>query len=141
VSELDLSSFIAQELAFDGVRAEAHARDASRGRGVTWSGLGPEPWRARSAAQVEASARARLACLQAWRASAAGRFLAAVANAQHAAEMAHVAGEAARAAIARGMDPGASSCRQAADALEAEGRALLAAARAARRALASTNVG
>ena len=140
-SHPDLPSFITQELAFEGARVDAHAREAARSRGVAWSGLGPEPWRPRSAAQVEASARARLERLQAWRASAAGRFLAAVASAQRAAETAHVAGEAARAAVARGMDHGANSCRQAADALEAEGRALLAAARAARRALALRDAG
>jgi hypothetical protein len=94
-----------------------------------------EPWRPRSASRLQTDAAARLGALQAWRDSIRGRFLAAVAKAQRAAADAHLAGETARSAVARGSDGEAGHCAAAARSLESQGRALLAAARAARRVL------
>jgi hypothetical protein len=102
---------------------------------VTWSALGPDPWRPRPDAAIKAAAQAQLQRLRSWRTSASGRFLAAVAEGQRAAERAHLAGETARAAVASGTEHAAAQCSAAAEALESEGRALILAARAARRAL------
>lgn len=103
---------------------------------MTWSALGPDPWRPRPDAAINDAAQARLQRLRSWRASASGRFLAAVADGQRAAERAHLAGETARATVAAsGAEHAAAQCRAAAEALESEGRALILAARAARRAL------
>jgi hypothetical protein len=120
----------------DIVSVEAWRQEAARHRGVCWSGLALLPTPARSEDQIQAVATARLERLRAWRASASGRFLVAVSRAQQAAEAAHIAAESARAAVARGLERPTPNCRGVADTLEAQGRALLAAARAARCALA-----
>jgi hypothetical protein len=116
----------------------AWRREAARNRGVCWSGPPLEPPRPRSEEDRVTAARTRHQALQDWRASPAGRYLAAVSRAQQAAEAAHLAGESARAAVARGFPSSASSCHGAAEALEAQGLAIVAAARAARDALAAS---
>jgi hypothetical protein len=132
----DRRTLLDDERRRDDVAFEAWRREAARHRGVCWSGLALQPSPARSEDQLQAAAAVRLAKLQAWRATAAGRFLAAVSRAQQAAEAAHIAAESARAAVARGLERPTPNCRGVADTLEAQGRALLAAARAARCALA-----
>ncbi|WP_331537790.1 hypothetical protein [Phenylobacterium sp.] len=132
---LDWLDLLDDERRRDATGVRAWRQEVDRHRGVCWSGLALQPPRTRSEDQLEAAAQARLRKLQAWRASATGRFLAAVSRAQQAAEAAHFAGESARAAVSRDFEGSASVCRGAADMFDAQGRALLAAARAARRAL------
>jgi len=132
----DFESVLADERRRDAVRRSLAAREAERFRGVCWSGLGPGPAPPEASEdQLRAVAAARHACLKDWRASRRGRLMAAVSKAQQAAEQAHLASEAARAALARGDGSAHGSCRSAADVMEAQARALIAAARAARRAL------
>lgn len=131
----EAATLLAEEIARDQVRAATQANETARSRGVAWSGLGPDRWVPRSRARLEADAAGRLTELRAWRKSATGRFLTAVARAQRAAAAAHLAGETARDALARDFDAELDRCLAAARRLEAEGRALVAAAHAARRAL------
>jgi hypothetical protein len=131
------SDLLDDERRRDAAGALAWRREAERNRGVCWSGPALQPAPRRSSEEIESAARARAQVQQAWRTSPAGRFLAAVGNAQQAAEAAHLAGESGRAAVARGFEASAAGCRRAAEALEAQAHALLSAARAA---VAATNL-
>lgn len=133
--DAEFARMAAEEAAWEERRAAAHASDVERSGGVAWSGLGPEPFSPRSAARIEADAAARLLALRRWRATCQGRFLISVARAQRAAADAHLAGEAARDAVARDFDAERDRCSAAARTLETHAQILLAAARAARRAL------
>ncbi len=99
-------------------RADAHQRDLVAVRGVAWSGLGPQPFRPRKPAALRGDSARRAAMQEAWRASAAGRTLVALAEVERQAE-------AIRAALAR--DPSQD--------LHARGRALSDAAQDVLRAL------
>jgi hypothetical protein len=90
------------EQAAEAARARHGAREAARCAGVAWSGLAPEPFRPRSEHRLARDAAQRLAALQHWRRSRAGRLLAAMAQAERAIE-------AVRACVARGL--GASDAR------------------------------
>ncbi|WP_374576087.1 hypothetical protein [Phenylobacterium sp.] len=127
----DLNRLIALEQSTDRAQIAARDREAARHGGVAWSGFSPPPVAPRPAAALAAEAREKLARLHSWRASSAGRLLAAVAESQRAAAAAHAAGEAARAALSRGASSGVEGCATAAE--EMADRAL-AACRAARRA-------
>ena len=130
-----VSAILAVERRREAVRAAAHAREARRYEGVAWSGFAPEAYRPRTAAALETAAAAILARRKAWREGTPGRILSAVAMAQSAAESAHAAGEAIRAALSRDAERELDRCAQMMAAMEAQGLALLAAARAAREAL------
>jgi hypothetical protein len=130
------------DLALAHIRLRERARrrmaelDQERARGVCWSGCGPEPRPAqRSERDLRAEAAARSADLREWRASGQGRFSSAVGQAFRAAERVCLAVETVRAALARGDDSVLNRCREAADALEAQGLDMVSAAQAARRAL------
>jgi hypothetical protein len=110
----------------EAVRAAAHAREAARQRGVSWSGLGPGPFRRRSPGEINTAAQAMASALEAWRASRRGRLNAALARVQALARAAHAAAEQAQAALARDAD---GPCPLAD--LAAHATALLAAAREA----------
>jgi hypothetical protein len=97
-------------------RAAMHEQEARRQAGVAWSGLAPDPFRPRSTAALAAMANTRLAALQRWRASAPGRLLAAMIQAERAVE-------ALRAGVARGLQTEAMSCAQALHDLESAARA------------------
>lgn len=141
MKDVEFDRLLACEVARDQVWASARQSEAERARGVCWSGVGPDPWTRRSEAELADAARARRARLSAWRTSAEGRFLTALAHAEDAVQAAHQSVENGRAAVSRGLDHGRAVCDAAADVLEANGRALLAAALAARRALAETAPG
>ncbi|MFN3522222.1 MAG: hypothetical protein ACK4YQ_08225 [Phenylobacterium sp.] len=127
----DLSRLIALEQAIDRAHISARDREAARHRGVAWSGFAPPPALVRPPQALDAEAREKLARLDAWRASDAGRLLAAIAESQRAAAAAHAAGEAARAALARNPREPTEGCMAAAEEMAAR---TLAACRAARRA-------
>ena len=133
----DLSALTALERARDRLWSSAHHLEQDRCGGVCWSGMGPDPWRPRDETRIRADAALRLQRLEAWRASADGRLLACVSDCQRAAQAAYLAAESARAAISRGLSHNAAHCDAEVAAIAAQGRALLAAARAARRALAA----
>jgi len=132
----EIEASVAQERRLDVATRRSAEQQYERERGVRWSGCGPDPVPSpRSETQIRAAAAARLAGLRAWRSSTKGRLSAAISQAQRAAERAHAVAGAAYGALAR-EDGGASArCRDAADAIEAQGRDLIAAARAAREAL------
>jgi hypothetical protein len=133
---LGIETAVAQERSLDAVARRSAEQQHERERGVRWSGCGPDPVPGpRSEAQLREAAAARLARLQAWRASAKGRLSAAVSQAQRAAERAHAAADAALGALARGETSFSRSCRDAADVIEAQGRDLIATACATREAL------
>ncbi|HVI33828.1 hypothetical protein [Phenylobacterium sp.] len=96
-------------------RAQAHAREAARHRGVCWSAMGPGPYRPPAPERLEAEAALRLAALDAWRKGGPGRLCAALAEAQRAVE-------AARGAVSRGLDREAERCRRALAELETAAR-------------------
>ncbi|MET0271674.1 MAG: hypothetical protein ABW360_01655 [Phenylobacterium sp.] len=108
------------------MRVRLHGREAARQHGVAWSGLGPDPHRPRDAQALAADAARRLAARRAWSESPCGRLTAALAEIQRAAQAAHAAAEAARAALSRDPErhPGLAE-------LQAEARALHIAVRAA----------
>jgi hypothetical protein len=91
------------EEAADAARALAHRRDAGRHAGVAWSGLAPDPFRGRTAEALAREAAARLAALQRWRQSRAGRLVAAMTEAERAVERV-------RACIARGLAANDARC-------------------------------
>jgi hypothetical protein len=122
------------ELAREAVRAVAHAREAARYSGVSWSGFAPSPYEPRSVEALEAAAKVAEARRKAWRASPAGKVLSAVSAAQAAAEAAHRAAEDVRAAQNRDGQGDVARRKTAAAEVEAQARALLAAARALRQA-------
>ena len=131
----ELERLVAEEHAHEVTRRDVHRRGARRYNGVAWSGMAPDPWPERSREKLQSDAAARLAELVAWRASAEGRLIAAVTAAQQAASRAHTAGDAVRAAVNRNFESERDVCVAAAAAVEREGRRLVTAARAARRAL------
>lgn len=78
-------------------RAAAHRRDLEAAGGVAWSGLGSQPFRPLALEALQAEERRRRERLAAWRTSAAGRALAALAEVERQAA-------AIRAALARDPD-------------------------------------
>lgn len=132
----EIEAAIAQERRLDAVARRCSEQQHERERGVRWSGCEPDPTPSpRSETQLHAAAASRLAELRAWRFSATGRLSAAISQARRAAERAHAAADAAHGALSRGDSALSGRCRDAADAIEAEGQDLIAAARAAREAL------
>lgn len=127
----DLSRLIALEQSIDRAEFAARRREAVRSAGVSWSGFAPHPLAPRTSDALASDARAKLARLQTWRTSAAGRLLEAVAETQRAAAAAHAAGERARSALSRNPTTPLTTCQ--ADAADMAASAL-AACRAARRA-------
>lgn len=130
----ELSNWLDAEIQAEQWRQARAARAAARHRGVCWSGLGAEAHQARTAEELLAEARAKLARRRAWRDSPSGGFMLAVAESQVAARAAHEAAERARAACSRDADGEAEVCAAAARELESQARALLASALVARRA-------
>jgi len=136
----EIDAVIARERRLDAVARRCAEQQFERERGVRWSGCGPDPApSSRSEAQLRDAAAASLAGIQAWRSSANGRLSAAISQAQRAAERAHAAAGAAYGALTRGDGASSGRCRDAADAFEAQGRDLIAAAHAAREALRVTD--
>jgi hypothetical protein len=132
----ELEAMVGEERRRDLVRRRLAALEAERARGVAWSGLGPAPPPPPpSEAQLREAAVRKMASLEAWRRSGPGRLVSAVGRAQRAAEQACLAAETARAALARADGSANACCSSAAEVMELQGRTLLAAARAARRAL------
>ena len=99
------------EQAADKARALAADRDLRRHAGVTWSGLAPQPATPRTAEACAQAADARLAALQHWRLTRAGRLLAAMREAERAVESV-------RACVARGLAGSDARCGLALGALE-----------------------
>ena len=99
------SHLFAAEVAADAVRIENRRGDLARHRGVTWSGLGPDPISPRSPAELRAAAEARLAARRDWSLSSPGLLISAIAACQAAAHRAHAIGERARAGVARDEPP------------------------------------
>jgi hypothetical protein len=133
----DFHRALAQERRKDALSRCMAEQDLERARGVCWSGYSPPPHPApRSDRDLRTAAMAQCAALRDWRASDVGRLSAAVGLARRAAEQANLAADAAGAALSRGGDTLTLRCHEAADALEARGRDLIAAAQAARSALA-----
>jgi hypothetical protein len=131
-----LEGMVLDERRRDLVRRRLAAQEAERARGVSWSGLGPGPLPPpTSEALLREAAGRRFADLESWRRSRPGRLVSALSRAQRAAEQACLAAETARAALARADGSANACCSSAAEVMEAQGRTLLAAARAARRAL------
>lgn len=75
-------------------RAQAHQRDVGRAQGVTWSGLGTDAFRPRTAAALQGDAARRAADIEGWRRTRAWRACSALAEVERHAE-------AIRAALAR----------------------------------------
>jgi hypothetical protein len=119
----ELEHLRAAEHRAEAARAAAHDREATRQHGVSWSGLGAEPFRRRSPGEINTAALGMAAALSAWRASRRGRLNAALVRVQTLARAAHAAADEAQAALAR--DPEAC-CPLAA--LQAHAKALLTAA-------------
>lgn len=136
-SEFD--RLLRSEVAAEGQRARAHAREAARHGGVAWSGCAPEPFRARSADEIRETARRKAEDRATWRRTASGRFLAATTAGQRAAAAAHQACERARAAWSRDFDGEVAACAAAAEDMKAEALRLLASARLARQAALSAD--
>lgn len=130
----ELERLIAAETDAEAVRLTLAQRELSRGRGVAWSGMSSTPAAETPPDMLHARARTRLAARQAWRASADGGFVIAVAHCQAAARQAFTTAERARAGVAR--EEAAEWRRQVLDELAAQARALAAGVRQARRALA-----
>ena len=128
----DFWAALALESGTESARARWSLEEANRGRGVCWSGLGPDPYAPCSPEELQDRARRRIEIARAWRATAHGGFLQAVAEAQRAAETAHAAAESARAASSRDFAAEASRCALRAREMEQCGRRLVAAARRAR---------
>lgn len=97
----EVAQLLAAEIAADAAKFEHRQRELVRHRGVNWSGLGPEPMRARSLSSLQATAETKLAARRRWSGSSKGRILAAIAACQAAAQRAHAVGERARAGLAR----------------------------------------
>ena len=95
-----LNQAIANERAKVAADFKAHAREAVRSRGVSWSGMGPGEYVAPTEAEIAARAKAAVSRAQAASASPAGRFLACVVGVQ-------------KAAIAQGKDALANACEDA----------------------------
>ncbi|MDP3854370.1 hypothetical protein [Phenylobacterium sp.] len=130
----EFAAWLAAEIQAEQWRQARADRAAARHRGVCWSGLGQGPYEPQGAEALLAEARAKFARRRAWRDSPAGGFMRAVTESQVAACAAHEAAEQARAACSRDANGEAGACAAAASELEAQARALLASAKAARRA-------
>lgn len=117
---------LAFEIVADAARAASSSREARRHRGVSWSGMAPEPFTPRTAEQLQACAQDRLTAHRAWREGPEGAFVTAVANCQAAAKEAFALAERARAGAARG-EPSEWRRRLAED-LAIQARTILAAA-------------
>jgi len=123
---LTFQQAIANERAKVAADFKAHAREAVRSRGVSWSGMGPGEYVAPTEAEIVASAKAAVSRAQAASASPAGRFLACVASAQRVAvtqgkfDLADAC-EAGRSAYSRGLDSNLVSAARALDDMEALG--------------------
>ncbi len=122
---------IAAETSADAARFALQEREQGRHRGVSWSGMTPEPQTC-SPEAIQVRAQSRLALREAWRASSEGAFVSAVADCQAAARAAFTTAERARAGSARG-EP-AEWRLQVLDDLASQARALAAGVRQARRA-------
>lgn len=101
MGSLEIHRLIASETAADATRLDLQNREMGRHRGVSWSGMAPEP-PPHSPEAIVARAQARLARREAWRASSEGAFISAVADCQAAARAAFATAERARAGSARG---------------------------------------
>jgi hypothetical protein len=128
----DLTGLLGAERSAEHARRQLHAQDAWRHRGVSWSGLSSGPFEPQSELALQKATEGRLAARQIWRATPAGRFLSAIAQAQQAAEAAHTVGETARASVARNFEAELQTCAAAADELERHAQALITTARLAR---------
>lgn len=113
---------LAAEIAAEAARVEHRQRDLTRHRGVSWSGLGPEPVEARSSMSLQAAAETKLLARRAWDGSPKGRLVSAIAACQAAAHRAHAVGERARAGAVR--DEPIEWCSQALQDLSSELRTL-----------------
>lgn len=130
MGSLELQHLIAAETAAEAARYALQDRELGRHRGVSWSGMAPEP-PAHSPEAIQVRAQARLARREAWRVGD-GAFVSAVADCQAAARAAFTTAERARAGSARG-EP--SEWRlQILEELASQARALAAGVRHARRA-------
>ncbi|MDP3660145.1 hypothetical protein [Phenylobacterium sp.] len=130
-----LEAVLDEEVSREAVRREIHARDARRYSGVAWAAMSPDPWPERPVERLRADAASRLNERAAWRASAEGRLVEAVDQAQQAAVSAHLSADAVRACVSRGLSGELDHCAAAAAALERHARRLLVTARAVRRRL------
>ena len=120
---LTFQQAIANERAKVAADFKAHAREAVRSRGVSWSGMGPGEYVAPTEAEIVSRAKAAASRAQAASASPAGRFLACVASAQRVAvtqgkfDLADAC-EAGRNACSRGLDSNLVSAARALDDME-----------------------
>ncbi len=130
----ELRGLIALEQSIDRAQVAAWAREARRARGVAWSGFGSARPVERSPNALADGAAVKLAARRAWRMSAVGQLLAAVAETQRAAAAAHSAGDQIRAAIARSEETSAAACLAASLQLSQLTHAACRSARRARRA-------
>ena len=137
-ADQEIARLVEAEFAAEACRAAAHAREAARHRGVTWSACGPDAFVPTPGAELLGRARRLQAGRSAWRETAAGRFAKAVAEGQRIAGAAHQACERARAAWSRDFAGEAGACLAAAVELENLAQRLADAARRARGAAAST---
>lgn len=128
-----IAQLLTAEVAADAARVEHRRRKLARHRGVTWSGMTPEPAEPRSLASLYVAAESRLAARERWGASLSGRLVAAVGACQAAAQRAHAAGERIRAGASRGETP--EWCRLALEDLSNEVHGLIASLDEARRLL------
>ena len=130
----ELERLIDAETVAEAARLTLMQRELSRGHGVAWSGMTPEPPPPCPPATLRVRAETRLAARRAWRASPDGGFISAIARCQAAAREAFTTAERARAAASREE---ASEWRlQILDELATQAHALAAGVRQARRALA-----
>lgn len=74
----ELAKFFADEISLERAMFGSWAREAGCHEGVSWSGMGPDPWVGRTADSILNAAREKLARRKAWEASPQGRFMAAV---------------------------------------------------------------
>ena len=102
-SDSELRPFLDAERAADAARTLAHRREQGRYAGVAWSGLAPDPYCVRDAAQLAGDAAARLAALEHWRRTRSARLLGAMTQAERAVERV-------RACVARGVAAGDARC-------------------------------
>jgi hypothetical protein len=102
-SDSELRHLLDAERAVDVARALAQRREQACYAGVAWSGLAPDGYRVRDAAQLASDAAARLAALEHWRRTRSARLLAAMTQAERAVERV-------RACVARGLAAGDARC-------------------------------
>jgi hypothetical protein len=133
-SDVDFEHALRLERDIEAARLAGRAEQASRARGVAWSGMGPAPAKPASAATLHRRAARRAARLRAWMASPTGQIATAMADVQRAARSAHLIAETVRAALDR---QGGEDLRGDLRALDAQARTLLGAVGAALGALPS----